>query len=247
MPCLRLQPYVKAYMYLQCSEACVNTVLPDTSMVLAFRVGGIVGDDSGILPSMAISGLRKTVRHIQYHAGAENILVVLQPGAMAAFFRADAHLLYNQSTSLEDFFSRQQLADVYEKIATLTTVQSRLAVIEELLLSSLSEAKSDTLVNTAIGKIYSTQGIGKIQQLADELYISKDAFEKRFRRVAGISAKQFATTVRMRSIVANIRKHSSLTSLAHDAEYYDQAHFNKAFKDFTSRTPGEFFAAPSFW
>lgn len=232
---------------MQSREACINTVLPDTAVVFSFRVGGLVGDESVIFPTMAISGLHKTARQIVYHAGAANILVVLQPGALAAFFKADAHLLYNQSTSLDNFFSRQQLADVHEKIAALHTIQARLAVIEELLLSQLTEAQNDVLICAAIGKIYNMQGTVKMQQIVNELFISKDAFEKRFRRATGVSAKQFANVVRMRHVVANARHHASLTSLAHDAEYYDQAHFNKAFKAFTNTTPGNFFAAPSFW
>jgi AraC-like DNA-binding protein len=36
-------------------------------------------------------------------------------------------------------------------------------------------------------------------------------------------------------------KTDNLTSLAHENEYYDQAHFIKDFKEFTGLTPKEFY------
>jgi AraC-like DNA-binding protein len=37
------------------------------------------------------------------------------------------------------------------------------------------------------------------------------------------------------------RKFTSLTALAYECEYYDQAHFIKDFKEFTGLTPKEFY------
>ena len=91
----------------------------------------------------------------------------------------------------------------------------------------------------------SAKGIIKIKDLADTLYISQDAFEKRFRRVVGTSPKQFSSILRMRSIT-NIRQQKhTLTKIAFDAGYFDQPHFNKDFRLFTGQTPTDFFKLPS--
>jgi AraC-like DNA-binding protein len=38
------------------------------------------------------------------------------------------------------------------------------------------------------------------------------------------------------------KQFTSLTSLAYDGEYYDQAHFIKDFKEFTGLTPKNFYS-----
>jgi AraC-like DNA-binding protein len=50
----------------------------------------------------------------------------------------------------------------------------------------------------------------------------------------------------MQSIIKNPTP-KDLTNLALEAGYFDQAHFNKAFKQFTGLTPSSFFKAPPQW
>jgi AraC-like DNA-binding protein len=103
----------------------------------------------------------------------------------------------------------------------------------------------------------------RIKELADGLFISQDAFEKRFRRVIGASPKQFSYIIRMRaivhgglqeamngglkSVVNGGAKRHPLTESAFDAGYFDQPHFNKDFKLFTGQTPTDFLKSPLFW
>lgn len=246
-PCLRLQPYVKQYTCIQAGDAVTNRILPDTSVVMAFRCSGTVSDDAAVFPPFAISGLRNTARHIHYHAGAHNILVLLQPGAATALLGIHMQVLYNQSVALDNFIPAVTLRTLADKLQHSTTTAQCIAHIEQLLLSLLKDRQSDALVTTAIQHIYKAGGNGSISAMADKLYISRDAFEKRFRKAVGATPKQLASVVRMRYIVQGGTQGDSFTSLAHSAGYYDQAHFNKAFKQFTGQTPGDFFRAPRFW
>lgn len=246
-PCLRLQPYVKQYTCIQAGDATTNCILPDTSVVMVFRCHGTVSDDATIFPPFAISGLRSTARHIHYHAGADNILVLLQPGAAMALLGIDMQAIYNQSTALDNFIPAATLRTLADKLQHSTTTAQCIAHIEQLLLSLLNGRQADALVTTAIQHIYKAGGNGSISAMVDKLYISHDAFEKRFRKAVGATPKQLASVVRMRHIVQGGTQGDSFTSLAHSAGYYDQAHFNKAFKQFTGQTPGDFFRAPRFW
>jgi methylphosphotriester-DNA--protein-cysteine methyltransferase len=102
-------------------------------------------------------------------------------------------------------------------------------------------------VSEAISKIYSNSGAMKISGLANSLFISQDAFEKRFRRVTGATPKQFSTIVKMKSIIQQKSIQASFLDIALENGYYDQAHFNKDFKLFTGQTPTDFFNSPSYW
>jgi methylphosphotriester-DNA--protein-cysteine methyltransferase len=114
------------------------------------------------------------------------------------------------------------------------------------LLSKLIRQNQDRLILAALQKIYHEKGNVKIKQLTASLFISHDAFEKRFRRIVGASPKQFSSIVRMKSIVNQKLYGQSFTEVAFSAGYFDQAHFTKDFKLFTGQTPSSFFNSPIF-
>jgi AraC-like DNA-binding protein len=65
--------------------------------------------------------------------------------------------------------------------------------------------------------------------------------EKRFRQAVGTSPKKFASIVRFKHVIQRYDSGRSLTELAYEAGFYDQAHFIKEFKIFTGDTPEGFF------
>jgi len=59
------------------------------------------------------------------------------------------------------------------------------------------------------------------------------------------SPKQLSKTIRLQATLKMLltKKFTSLTALAYENEYYDQAHFIKDFKDQTGFTPKEFYGS----
>jgi len=74
--------------------------------------------------------------------------------------------------------------------------------------------------------------------LARDLGVSQEVLEKRFRRRVGATPKQFASILRFRRAIAVHRPGRDLGSLALEAGYYDQAHFNRQFRFVTGSAPG---------
>jgi len=251
IPSELLRPFVKNYLLIESDDGTINRVLPGTSLAIAFRYKGqvnyIADNNSESVPASAISGLRRSVRLINYLKDTATVIVMFKEAAAAAFFKEPLYELFEESVSLDNFSSRQQISVIEEQLAGAKNNSQRIAVIEQFLLSKLYNPKSDTLVSAAVQKIYSAKGILQINELARTLYISNDAFEKRFRRAVGTSPKQFSSIVRMISVINKGRKQQTFTDMAFDAGYFDQPHFNKEFKLFTGQTPADFFKSPSFW
>ena len=87
----------------------------------------------------------------------------------------------------------------------------------------------------------------RINDLITGLFISRDPFEKRFRRIVGTTPKQFSTIVRLRTLIEQHLPDQPLTEVAYKAGYFDQAHFIKDFKAFTGEVPHLFFKAGAYW
>ncbi|MES2373791.1 MAG: helix-turn-helix domain-containing protein [Bacteroidota bacterium] len=251
IPTELLRPFIRNYRIIESSDELVNRVLPNTSLTIAFRYKGQVNyltdSRTSNLPTTTISGLRKTVRLINYEKDTATIIVLFKEIGATAFFKQPVYELFEESVSLDHFITKEKVAIIEEQLAEAKNNMQRIAIIEQFLLSQLYNFKPDNLILTAVDKIHSSKGVFKIKELADSLYISHDAFEKRFRKIVGTSPKRYSSIVRLKSVVAQNKQQGNLTGIALDAGYYDQSHFNKDFKLFTGLTPAEFFKLPSFW
>ncbi|WP_428657266.1 helix-turn-helix domain-containing protein [Runella sp.] len=251
LPTALLRPFVKSYLIIESQEELVNRVLPGTSLAVAFRIKGQVNylteSNSTVLPSTAISGLRKSVRLINYSKNTATLIVSFTETGANAFFKEPLHELFEESISLDNFIPQHKLSIIEEQLAETQNNNQRIAIVEQFLMSKIGNSTPDKLILNAIYRINAAKGSIKMRELAGTLYISQDAFEKRFRKIVGTSPKQFSSIIRMKSVIHQKQPTQSLTEIAFDAGYFDQPHFNKDFKLFTGQTPTDFFKSSVFW
>lgn len=246
-----LKPFIKTFMIIESESGMVSNILPDTSLVLAFRFKGAVttmaAGQQGVLPPAVISGIRRSSRSMAYAKDTANLLVIFHEAGAAAFFKEPLHELSDLSLSLDMLMNGRQVADIDEQLVAARSNEQRIRIVESWMISKLKTPAPDMLVQHAIQQIQRSHGAVRIKDLAGSLYISQDAFEKRFRRQAGASPKQFSSIVRFRHLIDGYPQAASLTDAALTAGYFDQAHFIKDFKAFTGKTPQDFFREVVHW
>jgi AraC-like DNA-binding protein len=247
IPVATLQPFIKSFMIIESEYAVQNNILPDTAVVMAFRLRGMVAENNhGVLPAAVLGGLRKTSRSLNYSSNTANLLIVFREDGAAAFFKEPMHELFGGSASLDNFVRRQLLQDISEQLTAAANNQACVDIIQRFLLSIHRQTKPDLLVQEAVKSIRRAGGNLRIKELLGDLHISQDAFEKRFRKTTGASPKQFASIVRLRGLISRADA-GTLTELAYGAGYFDQAHFIKDFRSFTGQTPREFYRSAIYW
>ncbi|WP_080054814.1 helix-turn-helix domain-containing protein [Spirosoma aerolatum] len=251
LPTAQLSHLVKRFMIIESDLGMINKILPATSVVMAFRYRGGVSyatDSTAIsLPTSAITGLRNTTRLVNYANETANLLVIFQEGGAAGLMREPIHELFGLNVSLDSLFPLQLIRDVEEQLAEAKSNRQRVSVVEQFLIRQMTGITTDALVTNAIRNIQRTSGAIRIRELLTDLPISRDPFEKRFRRIVGTSPKQFAEIVRFRHIINQYSPETSLTDTAYTAGYFDQAHFINDFKSFTGQSPQQFFKAGRYW
>lgn len=245
-----LAPFVKTFLVIESQEGIENNTLPDTSVVMSFRIRGTVSlrQESLLTPlsETGISGLRKSARLLRYAPGTTMLLVIFQEGGAAAFFKTPLHELFDTHLPLDDLVQLRKLEMVEEQLSEAAQPSQWIAIVEQFLQRELVR-QPDLLIQHAVTQIKAADGHIKMKSLAASLFISQDAFEKRFRRIIGTSPKQFAAIVRLRHLLAHYTPHTSLTAAAYSAGYFDQAHFIKDFKGFTGQSPQAFFQSADWW
>jgi AraC-like DNA-binding protein len=246
-----LRPFIKTYRIIGSQDEVVNRVFPETAHVLVFRIQGQVnylsGNTNEKLPNFVLTGLKKSVRLINYNQNSANIIVIFKEAGATAFFKEPMHELFEVSASLENFIQCSEVDRIEERLVLAKDNNHRIEIIEQFILSKLHNHIPDQLIQSALQKIHTSRGLYPINNLASSLHISQDAFEKRFRKLVGASPKQFSTIIRMRNVIAEKKQTKSLTEIALDAGFYDQSHFNKDFKIFTGLTPSDFFKSTPLW
>ena len=114
-------------------------------------------------------------------------------------------------------------------------------VVQSYLVSLLIDKPTDKLIKNITEEIHKTNGLLKIEDIAQSANISKRQLERRFNEIIGVSPKKFSTIVRFQQAIQLFEKNDTLTALAYDSGYFDQAHFIKEFQTFTGLTPEQFF------
>lgn len=251
IPTEQLRPYIKTYKIIESRLGTTNRVLPNTSFAMSFRLKGIISylNDNYKTPLdfATFAGLQKSVRLINYDADTSAIIVIFKEAGLSAFLKQPIHELFGQSISLDNFFSAFEILIVQEQLLNCKNDLERIATLEEFLLSKLTHFRTDKLISVAISKINVKQGNVRIKELAKDLFISQDAFEKRFRKFTGATPKQFSHIVKMNAAISQHNSIPFFLDMAFENGYYDQPHFNNDFKKFTGQTPTDFFRSASFW
>jgi AraC-like DNA-binding protein len=242
-----LQPFIKTFMIIESEEGLQNNILPDTTLTMAFKLRGTIthrSQGSDNFPSSFIAGIRRSALSVNYAKDTLNLLVIFREGAASAFFDTPLHEFAGMPLALNDIV-RTRIVE--EQLYEAATHKERISIIENWLISRLKYFTPDALVQHAMQKIRASSGELRIKDLVASLPISRDPFEKKFRRIVGTSPKQFASIVRLRNLIDQYSGDHTFTDVAHRAGYYDQAHFIKDFQSFTGKTPKEYFASPYRW
>ena len=245
-----LQPFIKTFIVIESGDGMQSSILPDTTLTMAFRLRGNIEHSSITttnFPSSFVAGIRRSLLEVKYAENTTNLLVIFHEGAAAAFFDTPLHEFAGRPLPLNDLIPASIVREIEERLHEYSTNEERISLIEQWLVTRLKYFIPDPLIFHAMQKIRMASGDLRIKDLVSTLPISRDPFEKKFRRIVGTSPKQFASIVRLRNLIENYSDENTLTDAAHRAGYYDQAHFIKDFLSFTGKTPKEYFASPIRW
>lgn len=160
--------------------------------------------------------------------------------AVPLFFNLAASDLNNEFIRLDTFLG-QEGSVLQEKMADANDTNTRIEILSKYLISVLRSKKSkNNSIVDAIKMVKHQNGLVRIDAMADEFCLSQKQFGRRFKEYAGFSPKMYARIIRFESVIKNYSKDISLTEMAYNGGFYDQAHFIHEFKSFTGFSPKEF-------
>lgn len=167
------------------------------------------------------------------------VAVRFRPGGMAPFFDLPADELTDRSADITTFwgpFGRQ----TEQQAKAARTPADAAAVVQAALGARRSLRHSpDARMNRAIDAILACQGSLRVGRLAQAAGLSRRQFERRFKRMAGLSPKRMCRIVRFANLCSQINGISrhEWAQIALDCGYSDQAHMIRECRYFTGHSP----------
>lgn len=172
------------------------------------------------------------------------ILVMFRSCGAGVFFKMPMIEIAGQNVAFEHLIGKEAV-EIEDQVLHASHNQERIQIIETFLIQQLIQNHyDDKKVRAAFYKMNQGDGQISIKQLAETVCLSVKQFERKFSGLIGLNPKQFLRIVRFQNILHMQRNgfKDSLTAIAQESGYYDQAHFIHDFKAITGSAPKKFFS-----
>jgi AraC-like DNA-binding protein len=246
-----LSAFVKCYWNLESPKEKTpvrNTIVPDGCMKLIFHYGDLYKhypeDGSSVfLPKCFLIGQLTRPYEVEPTGETGTFFVCFHPNGFFPFATIPIKDMENTAVPLEKLFGKDG-TDLAQKVLNAQTTAERIAISETFLFDRLADAEMiDHIVKSTVETILTANGQLSIQELSKQNNINRRQLVRKFSSSIGLSPKQLSKTIRLQTTLKTLltKKVISLTDLAYENEFFDQAHFIKDFKEFTGLTPKEFY------
>lgn len=246
-----LTTFIKCYWTLESLKEEIpekQTIVPDGCMEMIFHYGDLYrqyteNGESIIQPKCFVIGQLTRPLEIEPTGKTGIFSVRFHPNGFLPFATIPIKKMENTAISLEELFG-QNGQEIEQKILTATSTSERINLIETFLLNRLTDIETvDRIVKSTVETILTANGQLSVDELSKQTNINRRQLERKFSSTIGLSPKQLSKTIRLQATLKMLlsKNFTSLTALAYENEYYDQAHFIKDFKELTGFTPKEFY------
>ncbi|RED95310.1 AraC family transcriptional regulator [Marinoscillum furvescens] len=226
-------------------EAPKQRVIPDGCIEMCF----ILGDDVRrftdenefiIQPRTMVFGQITKPYYVQPTGYVNTFAVRFYPFGFANIINRPIAELADKETPLTELFGERATRELEQKIINATATSSRIEAVESFLLQQLTDQSTvENIVKSTIDALAQSKGSASIDSILTDDPSKRRNLERKFSKQVGISPKQLGKIIRLQAALKMMldNPEETLTQVAYENEYYDQAHFIKDFKAFTGINP----------
>jgi AraC-like DNA-binding protein len=213
--------------------------LPGARIVLVVSFGPSMEIDGRRFGSF-VAGLHDGPAHTAHAGLGHGIQAYLSPLGARRLFGMPMGELTGDVVELEDLIG-PTAHELAERLATAPGWATRFDLFERAIAARVLEHEPIAPeLEWAWQRLLRSGGAAPVGELAAELGWSRRHFTATFREQLGMPPKALGRIMRFERAVERLRAGADLADLALDCGYYDQAHFNRDFREFAGATPTAF-------
>jgi len=246
-----LDTFIKCYWTLESKvqeTPYKQTIVPDACMEMIFHYGDLYRQytENGnciIQPKCFVIGQLTRPLEIEPTGKTGIFSVRFHPNGFLPFATIPIKEMRNEAISLGKLFGSDG-PKLEQQMLMASSTDERVKRIDTFFRNRLTKSETfDRIVESTVETILTANGQLTVDALTKQTNISRRQLERKFSSAIGLSPKQLSKTIRLQATLKMLlnKKFTSLTALAYENDYYDQAHFIKDFKELTGFTPKEFY------
>jgi AraC-like DNA-binding protein len=253
-PAEALRPFISFYWILELDSSLMPSakqrIIPNGCVELIFHFGDRLNtlfpnQKPELQPQSLISGQSTRFYDVEQSGKTGMLSILFKPHGARMFFDLPISEITNQNVDLT-LLGHQIAPELTEKIALAGDHKTRISIIEDYLISKLTDQhlyNSRRLART-IEIINRHKGLVSVGEIASIACLSHKQYDRIFYDFVGLHPKEFLKIVRLQYVFHHHKynQNETLTELAYACGYYDQAHFVNDFKSLTGLTPKQCFA-----
>ncbi|MDV3855772.1 hypothetical protein CMT56_09980 [Elizabethkingia anophelis] len=242
-----LRKYIQYFLFFnKCDNHFLNyTTFPNSNLCLAiYKKNKITYINKGDINLCNISeghnytsylyGFHKMPFNVQIDSYLDQICIIFQPSALRAFTKESYENLMKSDAVFEEIFSQDK--SILNKIFDNDNFNERADELEILLLKNLKNEIPERMKQAML--MINNNPILTLDTLSKDLKISETTLFRLFKDNMGQNPKSYLKTLRFRNVLQDLlTPNHSLTAVAYQNQYYDQAHFINDLKKFTGLSP----------
>lgn len=253
LPSAILAPYVECYWVLRAGQSMLaqQHMPADSRLEIIFSFSGgmerMLPDgtlDCRVTSSSYVLGGRERGYRFTSLAAPVYVAVRFKPGGFFAFSRLPVSEMLDIHTPLDLLWDANEVRELECRLEAQSAPQMQAQLLEMALIQRLDPPEHLQRILLAAAWI-NAQGDLRLPHVADKINLSHKHMERLFQRYVGMRPVMYSRIARFQRVIARGLNGAglSLSAMAADAGYFDQAHFNREFKIFTGSTPTAFLAS----
>ncbi|MCO6478762.1 MAG: AraC family transcriptional regulator [Phaeodactylibacter sp.] len=254
LPASPLRPYIREYHWIGSNSAQKEWLeedgLPFLSSGLCFQFGEeepimITHEDieKEALPPAHVLPPATRRFTVHFRGGQQMLAAIFYPAAFFDFFGFPMGDFTNKTVPLDVTEGRKEFLELQSRLQEQVTPERQAKVLDAFFLKKLKNKKAgNSAIRRAIAAVTLNGGGIKLKGLSEESGVGPRQLRRLFDQYLGMPPRDFLRIYRFfrayRALLGG--RYHSLTKLAIETGYYDQAHFIHDFREFTGMSPHQF-------
>lgn len=252
-PPIHLNKYIDCFWCIEDVQYLSHHAIASSKMEILFFSGGVYAKKDEINNGQKTYGARLygQTTEFDYHFATSqkvNVFAIkFHPNALLGLFKNPANEITGHILDI-DILLGNEGSELTEKVLEASTFYEKVDIVSRWLSKKLTPLRRRYMsVENALMKIQNSKNEHSIPRLISEACISQRQFERNFKEVAGFSLREYLKIGRFEKFKEAVLSQNNFSNnrykeIALELGYYDQAHLNHHFKEFTGIAPKEYFS-----